>query len=568
MARMKLQFLGAAQTVTGSQYLLTTDQARVLVDCGMFQGLPEESRRNRAGFAYDPAGLDAVLLTHAHLDHCGMLPALVKDGYRGPIHTTRGTTELATLVLLDSGKLQVEQAKAHAERAARLARRAERAEQTSGKEVAVDGPGAVTGAGGAAGYHGPHAAAAAEAATRARAVASDRGPHAAAAAGGPDHHWDTAAFPRGGDDPEFPPTDPESILRPAGQGATDPFAPLYDEGDANRALQQFKSLDYEQALEVAPGIRATFHDAGHILGSAIIVLDVEEGGATRRIVFSGDLGRSDAPILRDPTAILGGADYVLCESTYGGREHEPEQEAIEILAQAVRATADHSGVLLVPSFAIGRTQDLLWYLDRLLSAGRIPHLPLYVDSPMASKATAAYRDFPDYFDALTHQLLVSGDSPLRYPGMEFTDTVEQSKAIAHKPRPMMILSASGMLNGGRIVHHLSELIDDPQAMLLFVGYQGEGTLGARLQSGATQVELFGQARTVRCQVRSVSGFSAHADEDELVAWLEHFVGAPRKPHKVFVVHGDPAAQAALAQRISGLGLEPYRATWREEVPLD
>jgi metallo-beta-lactamase family protein len=521
MRAVRLQFLGAAETVTGSQYLLTTDQARIVVDCGMFQGPPSESHRNHEGFAYDPQRLDAVLLTHAHLDHCGMLPALVKAGYRGPIHTTRATIELARLVLLDSGKLQVEQAKAHSERAARLARHQ--------KEAAGQDQAAAQGPHGVGGHHGPHAA-------------------AAAAADGRGHHWDTARFPRGGDDPERPPTDPGATLRPLEPGpAATRFSPLYDEDDAARAVDRFQGLDYEQTIDVAPGIRATFHDAGHILGSAIIVLDVQEGGEQRRLVFSGDLGRSGAPILRDPATVLGGADYVLCESTYGGREHEPEKESVELLAQAVRATAEHSGVLLVPSFAIGRTQDLLWYLDRLLSAGRIPHVPLYVDSPMASKATAVYRAFPGYFDALTHRLLVSGDSPLAYPGVEFTDTPQQSKAIAHRPRPMMILSASGMLTGGRIVHHLADLIDDPKAMILFVGYQGEGTLGA--------------------QLRSVSGFSAHADEDELEAWLRHFAGAPRKPRQVFVVHGDPAAQAALATRISGLGLEPYRPRWREEVPL-
>ncbi|HEX5466409.1 MAG TPA: MBL fold metallo-hydrolase [Candidatus Limnocylindrales bacterium] len=563
---MKLQFLGAAQTVTGSQYLLTTDRARVLVDCGMFQGPPEESRRNQAGFAYEPKGLDAVLLTHAHLDHCGMLPALVKDGYGGPIHATRGTIELARLVLLDSGKLQVEQAKAHAERAARLARRAARKAEQAEQAAQGSGPGSGAGSSGsAAGASGAQGIQAQEP----QGVGGQHGPHAAAAAaGGHDHHWDTAGFPRGGDDPEFPPYDPQSILKPQPPEQPQRFEPLYDEADAARALEHFQGLDYEQPIDVAPGVKATFHDAGHILGSAIIVLDVTEGDRTQRLVFSGDLGRSNAPILRDPTSILGGADHVLCESTYGGREHEPEQEAIEILAQAVRATADHSGVLLVPSFAIGRTQDLLWYLDRLLSAGRIPHLPLYVDSPMASKATAAYKEFPAYFDETTHQLLTGGDSPLAYPGMEFTDSVEQSKAIAHKPRPMMILSASGMLTGGRIVHHLSDLIDDPKAMLLFVGYQGEGTLGARLQSGAQQIELFGRQRTVRCEVRSVSGFSAHADEDELVAWLQHFATAERKPKQVFCVHGDPEAQAALATRVTGLGLTPYRATWREEVVLE
>ena len=513
---MKIQFLGAATTVTGSQHLLTTDRARVLVDCGMFQGGPSESHHNRDGFAFDPARIDVLLLTHAHLDHCGMIPLLVKEGFRGRVVTTRATVDLARLVLLDSGKLQVEQARAHAERSARLERRSERL-------------------------------------LEAHPTPDSRRPSGAA---------------RGGGDPERPPVDPEGFLRsqPADLETTHP-EPLYDEDDAAAALTRFQGVDYEETVEVAPGIQATFHDAGHILGSAIIVVDASEGGLTRRVVFSGDLGRPDTPILRDPTAIVGGADYVLCESTYGGREHEPEGEAVDLLAQAVRATADHSGVLLVPSFAIGRTQEIIWYLDRLLDAGRIPHLPLYVDSPMASRATDVYRAFPGYYDEETGRLLAAGESPLDYPGAQFTTTPEQSRAIAHRPRPMMIVSASGMLTGGRIVHHLANLIDDPAAMLLFVGYQGEGTLGAHLQAGVGEVRINGQPRAVRCQIRSISGFSAHADEDELAAWLQRFADAPRRPQTVFLVHGDPEPQAAMARRVAALGLTAYRPRWRETVEL-
>ena len=455
---MKIQFLGAAGTVTGSQYLVTTQAGRILVDCGMFQGSPAEAARNRAGFAYDPATIDAVLLTHAHLDHCGMLPALVKGGYRGPIITTTGTRELAELVLLDSGKLQVQQAQAHNDRLEREARREARdAAATAGPAGA---PVVTTGVHTAV-VPVPH-------------VASDHGP-----------------FPRGGGDPELPAWQDE------------PIEPLYDRDDAAATMLQFRGIDYDTAIDVIAGVRATFHDAGHILGSAIIVVEVTEGGgAPRRLVFSGDLGRSDAPILRDPTTILDGADYVLVESTYGGREHEPEDEAIEALAQAVHATSDHSGVLLIPAFAIGRTQDMLWVLDRLLEAGRIPHVPLYLDSPMATGATAVYIHHPEYYDAETGRLLSSGERPLEYPGQIVTTTAEQSKSITHAARPMMIVSASGMLTGGRIVHHLDDLIDDPKAILLFVGYQGEGTLGAHLQAGAKQVRLNGVWRDVRCAIRS------------------------------------------------------------------
>jgi metallo-beta-lactamase family protein len=233
----------------------------------------------------------------------------------------------------------------------------------------------------------------------------------------------------------------------------------------------------------------------------------------------------------------------------------------------VGAIAGHSGVLLIPSFAIGRTQEVVWVLDRLLEAGRIPHVPLYLDSPMASRASDVYRAFPGYYDEETRRLLEAGETPLDYPGAVVTRTADESKSIKFKPRPMMIVSANGMLTGGRIVHHLRDLIDDPAAMILFVGYQGEGTLGAHLQAGARSVRIDGVERGVRCEVRSISGFSAHADESELVDWLRHFAAARRRPRRVFLVHGDPEAEVALERRVRELGLDPYRPAFREEVAL-
>jgi len=539
---MQIHFLGGATTVTGSQFLLVTARARILIDCGMFQGSPNEAIRNRIPFAYDPAGLDAVLLTHAHLDHCGLLPLLVKGGYRGAIHATAGTIELASLVLLDSGKLHEE-----------FAKREARWEKHHPDKVAADDR-----------READEYEAAIELAQAGEATVEAPGPATA----------DPGAAPSEPVEPVWP-TDPEAELRAQPPHLLiDLDAPLYTAKDAERTLPQFKALGYGAEVEVAPGIHATFMDAGHILGSAIIRLRVQdhEGGEERIIVCSGDLGRPGTPILRDPTA-MSDADYVLVESTYGGREHEPEAESIRILAETVRMVAEADGVLLVPSFAIGRTQEVVWELDRLIERGEIPLLPLYLDSPMASKASDIYRHHPDYYDEDTSRLLRDGESPLDYPNQIVTNDVKASQAIARAPRPYMIVASNGMLTGGRVVGHLRNLIDDPTATILFVGYQGEGTLGSHLQAGAKEVKLDGQVHRVRCRTRSISGFSAHADESELLDWLGHFIegkrpGDPGYPRRVFIVHGDPDAQIALEPKVRDLGFATHVPHWHEHVTLD
>ncbi len=323
---------------------------------------------------------------------------------------------------------------------------------------------------------------------------------------------------------------------------------------------------------MAPGVWATFLDAGHILGSAIIRLRVQDGGDERIIVCSGDLGRPGTPIIRDPT-YLTDADYVLVESTYGGREHDPHEEAIRVLAETVRMVADAGGVLLVPSFAIGRTQEVVWELDRMIDRGDIPLLPLYLDSPMASKASDIYRRYPEYFDEETAKLLGEGDTPLDYPAQVVTRDVKASQAIRYAPRPYMIVASNGMLTGGRVVGHLRNLIDDPNATILFVGYQGEGTMGAHLQAGTKTVRIDGQPRQVRCKVRSISGFSAHADETELLDWIGRFAagkqpGDPGFPKRVFLVHGDPEAQVALEPKVQDLGFETLVPHWHQRVTLE
>ena len=296
---------------------------------------------------------------------------------------------------------------------------------------------------------------------------------------------------------------------------------------------------------------------------------VRSGGRT--LVFSGDLGRRSSPIVRDPT-LLTDADYVLVESTYGGREHEPEAQALAVLAETVNAVHDAGGVLLVPSFAVGRTQDMIWELDRLLAAKRVPPLPLYLDSPMASKATAIYRRHAESFDDETRAMLARNDDPLDYPHAKITNDPNDSRAIKDAARPYMIVASNGMLTGGRVLAHLRDLIDDPSATLLFVGDQGEGTLGAHLQQGVKQVVIDGAQRQVRCRIRSVDGFSAHADEPQLLSWISGFTrgkrpGDPGFPKEVFIVHGDPDAEHALEPKVRALGLATKIPAWRERVTL-
>jgi metallo-beta-lactamase family protein len=529
---LTLHFLGAAATVTGSQYLLETDRARVLIDCGMFQGPPDVHVRNFVPLDYDPATVDALLLTHAHLDHCGMIPRVVKDGYKGPIYATAGTTELAALVLLDSGRLQQEFAKRETRWEKRHPDRAvedDRQEQER-YQAALD------------------LAEAGEALAGSPALAPAGGAHTG----------------------EHVPT----TIEPAERGTSgqaeeiDLDQPLYTEAEARIALTRFRPIDYDRELEVAPGVHARFVDAGHILGSAIILVRVagSQGAPDTQIVFSGDLGRPGSPILRDYTAVTE-ADYLLVETTYGGREHEPEAEAVQVLADTVRLVAEAKGVLLVPSFAIGRTQDMIYELDRLIDEGKIPLLPLYLDSPMANKATDIYRRHTEYYDEEAAGIQRSGGTPLDYPRQIVTNDFKDSQKIARAKRPYMIVASNGMLTGGRIVNHLRELVDDPAATILFVGYQAHGTLGESLQNGAKQVRVEGQTVEVRCQIRSIAGFSAHADEPQILAWLRNFA-AGRRPRRVFLVHGDPDAQTAIEPKIKALGLATYVPHWREAVELD
>ncbi len=460
---MELSFLGGATTVTGSRFLLTTSRARVLIDCGMFQGGPNEVIRNRVPLGFEPKDLDAILITHAHLDHCGLLPVVVRDGFDGPIYLTSASAELVEIVLLDSGRLQEEFAKRHTrwERRHPEAAAAADAKTEAAYQRAADEADAAEGQPGA----GSHAAQEEHFPTTMEAGAESP-PEAGATATS-----DSDAVAAEGDadlDDRFGqplpnPEDPEEAVRVQPPVVhMDLDEPLYDEEDAKLVPPRFQQARYGKTLDVAPGIRATFSDAGHILGSAIISLEVREadGDAPTTIVFSGDLGRPNTPIIRDPTAMTD-ADYVVVESTYGGREHEPGDEAIRILADVIREVDKAGGVLLIPAFAIGRTQEIVWQLDRLISTGDIPQLPLYLDSPMASRASDVYRRHPEFYDEETAKLLREGETPLDYPNQTITREVAASKAIATADRPYMIVSSNGMLTGGRSVAHLRNLIDDP-----------------------------------------------------------------------------------------------------------
>jgi metallo-beta-lactamase family protein len=495
---MIIEFHGAVGTVTGSQFLVTGGSRRVLVDCGMFQGSPEETLRNRMPFGYPPASLDAVLLTHAHLDHCGRLPALVAAGFGGPVYATAATADLAAIVLRDSAKLQEEFAKRWERRHRNAVPRTEAAEEEALAAEDEDVPKQIRSAPPEARAEIPH--------------------------------------------------------------------PLYTLADVEETISRFEPVAYDQAVPVAPGISAAFHDAGHILGSAMIELRLD-GPKPTNIVFSGDLGRDDTPILRDPTR-LEQADFVVVESTYGDREHAPHAEGVDVLVAAVDEVALAKGVLLVPAFAIGRTQELVWTLDHLLREGRVPKLPLFIDSPMATRASDVYLRHPEAYDEQTGVLLRSGDSPLEYPDEEYTITPDKSKSIRHRDRPFMIIASSGMLTGGRIVHHLKDFLGHASTTLLFIGYQAEGTLGRHLQTGGKTARLDGQEYPVRCRVRNASGFSAHADEDELISWLTAFT-ARSKPRRIFVVHGDPEPAANLARRIeTDLGVAAHVPRYRESIDLD
>lgn len=450
---MKITFCGAARTTTGSMHLVQTDHQRILLDCGLYQGHRAEAFERNTHLPFDPTSLTVAILSHAHIDHSGNVPILVKQGYTGEINATTATRDLVTLMLRDSAHIQEQDA-------AYLNQKKSR-----------------------------------------------RG------------------LPK--------------------------VEPLYDTADAEVALKQIVGYAYEQWFDFAPrgSGRAIFYDAGHILGSAIVVLELNDAGRTVRLGFSGDLGRPNAPILRDPTPVTG-LDYLIIESTYGNREHPSFETAAAELASVVRATVARGGKIIIPSFAIGRTQELLYYLHQQIEAREIPRVPIFVDSPLAISATDVFRLHLECFDAEMRALLLNHDDPFGFQGLKFTRTVEESRALNNVHEPAIIISANGMAEAGRILHHLKYNIEDPRNTILFVGYQAENTLGRRLVDGVKKVKIFGDEFTVRAQVILANGFSAHADCNELIDWVKR---GKESLKGIFVVHGEEQSANDFANSLRQLG---------------
>jgi metallo-beta-lactamase family protein len=437
---IKLTFLGAAQNVTGSQYLVQFNNVSFLVDCGLYQER-ELKGRNWQPFLFPPESLDAVLLTHAHLDHCGLLPKLAREGFHGSIYCTAATAEIAEIVLLDAGKLQQEDADFKRRRHEREGRKA------------------------------PH-----------------------------------------------------------------PEIPLYTADDAKASFPLFVPVGYGETVKIGKGVEASFHDAGHILGSSMVRVRIHQD-EERIILFSGDIGGWGKPILQDPT-LFEEADYVLVESTYGDRLLESLENVANEFTEIINTTVKAGGNIVIPSFALERSQDILYYLNKFRLEGRIPHLKVFVDSPMAVSVTGVFEHHTELFDEEMRELLRQGRSPFDFPDLNLIRTVDESKAINYMVGSVIIIAGSGMCTGGRIKHHLVTNISRPESTIVFVGYQAVGTLGRQIVDGAKEVRILGQYYPVRARVVQLNGFSAHADRNQLLKWLSSLKSPPRR---VFVTHGEPSA---------------------------
>jgi metallo-beta-lactamase family protein len=459
---MHIRFCGAASEVTGSCHYVEAGGLKFIMDCGLFQGGDDQFERNRSLFPFDPPALDFVLLSHAHIDHIGRLPLLVKRGFARRILATAATVDLCAVLLRDSAHIHEEDA---AWKIKRLRKKG----------------------------------------------------------------WDTGWV-----------------------------KPLYTQADVEQTLPLIESVPYEEDVALNENVSVRWHDAGHILGSSHLELTVKEkeNGATRKLVFSGDVGNRGTPILRDPTP-LAEADVVIVESTYGDKLHQHLGQRAELFRQIVTETLHRGGKVIIPSFAVGRTQELLYELNPLVENSVINGTSVYVDSPMAVSATEIFEQHTEAYDAEAVALLKQGDKPMEFPGLHLIRDVEESKALNESNKPCIIISANGMCTAGRIKHHLKHNVGNARNTILFVGFQAQGSLGRRIKDGAKQVRIFGETHTVRAQVAAIDGFSAHADCDGLLWWLSGF---QRPPQQVFMVHGEEEVAHAFAKLVA------EQKGWQTSVP--
>jgi len=450
---MKITFLGAAKTVTGSCCLIETQNTKLLVDCGLYQGQAKEEALNSEALPLNPAELDYIFLTHAHIDHSGKIPKICKDGFKGEIYATKATVELCEIMLPDCGHIQEFE-----------------------------------------------------------------------------NEWKNKKRLRAG--------------KP-------PLEPIYTYQDALDCLKLFKKVRYGEAIKINDEIKVRFNDAGHILGSAIIEFWIMEKGKETKIVFSGDLGNRDMPIIRDPS-IIESADYLVIESTYGNRIHDNKTDKFEYFVDIINETIDKGGNVVIPSFAVGRTQEVIYELNKEKESfdGKLKKLfsiPVFVDSPLAISATEVFRNNLDCYDEEAREYINNGDNPLDFPGLQFTRTPEESKALNERSGSAIIISASGMCEAGRIKHHLKHNLWRKESTILFVGYQAQGTLGRKLIDGAKKVKIFGEEISVNARIEMIEGFSGHADKDGLLNWIQAFY---KKPSKIFIVHGEEESMTSFAREIN------------------
>lgn len=469
---MKIKFCGATTGVTGSCHLLTTGNHKVLLDCGQFQGGKKEEILNWEEFPFEPSEIEAVILSHAHIDHCGRIPLLVKKGFKGNVYCTKPTADLLDVMLKDSGYIHEKEAEYQTKKA----------------------------------------------------------------------------------------------LRKGGK----PVEPLYTFNDAVESLKYIKPVLYDQLITVNDNIKIVFNDAGHILGSAITEIWVKENDGESKIVFSGDLGMKNRPILRDPT-IIKKADYLIMETTYGDRVHPEYTKGIQDLIDIIVKTVRRNGNVVIPSFAVGRTQELLFELNKFYDYDNeysklLSKIKVYVDSPMATRATEVFKENADVFDKETREFILNGDNPLEFRNLVFTATTEESKMINENNEPKIIISASGMCEAGRIRHHLKHNLWDSKNSVVFVGYQAEGTLGRYLLDGAKEVRLFGEDISVNCEIYNLQGFSGHADRDSLLSWASGF---EKRPKQIFLVHGEKEAKESFAKLMeTKLNYKPITVNTNSEFELD